>query len=85
LPDWRSRFGAPLVPVATVHALEDDHAEHGEPQRYSAAHFEVRICDACGFTAWYARGLDALRTLGTRLSAQGREDVTLLAESTGST
>jgi hypothetical protein len=77
VPDWHSIFGAPSLPAATVHALDQ---ESELPKRFTAACFEVRICDHCGHTAWYTRGLDALRTLASRLAAQGRDDVALLSD-----
>ncbi|HZO17324.1 MAG TPA: hypothetical protein VFB62_28800 [Polyangiaceae bacterium] len=74
IPGVQASFGAPTLPVATVHAVD----ETSIPKRFTASCFELRICDSCGYTAWYTRGLDALRTLASRLAAQGRDDIALL-------
>src|SRR5262245_29587784 len=76
VPDWHSSFGAPALPAATVHALDGD-----APKRRNAACFELRICDSCGHTAWYARDLGAIRALARQLAEQGRDDVALVTSS----
>jgi hypothetical protein len=76
LPAGESRFGAAVLPVATAHIF-DDASPGAEPTRATASCFELRICERCGFCSWYARGLDALRTLGHRLIDQGRDDLVL--------
>ena len=78
LPAAQASFGAPTLPVVTAHALDESTST---PKRFTASCFELRICDSCGHTAWYTRGLDALRTLASRLAAQGRDDIALLEPS----
>lgn len=81
VPAAHAALGAPALPAVTVHALDDGPVTSESPsvpKRFTAACFELRICDSCGHTAWYTRGLDALRTLASRLAAQGRDDIALL-------
>lgn len=56
LPDQQSSNGTAPMPAFTVKSERTA----GPSDRELVGHFETWVCAACGFTEWYAGGLQAL-------------------------